>query len=58
MIQLKNHMKFNKKEDQCVNASNLLRRGNKIIMASRGKGDLGGRGKGRRRLKKGQDQVW
>jgi hypothetical protein len=57
MIQLKNHMKFNKKEDQSVGASNLLRRGNKIIMAGRGRGDLGGRGKGRGR-KKGQDQVW
>ena len=57
-IQLKNHVKFNKKVDQSVGASNLLRRGSKITMAGRGRGDLGGRGEGRGRKKEGQDQVW
>ena len=50
-------MKFKEKEDQSVDASVLLRRGNKIIMGGRGweghkrKREEGG-GKG------GQDQVW
>jgi hypothetical protein len=37
MIQLTNHMKLKKKEDQSVDASILLRRGNKILL-----GDMGG----------------
>jgi hypothetical protein len=37
-------MKFNKKEDQSVEVSMLLRRGNKIIMRGRGK-----KGSGRER---------
>jgi hypothetical protein len=32
MIQFSKHMKFKKKEDQCVHTSILLRRGNKIPM--------------------------
>jgi hypothetical protein len=36
MIQLINHMKINKNEEQSVDASILLRRENKIIMAQRG----------------------
>ena len=35
MIQLTDHMKLKKKEDQSVDASVLLRRGNKIIMEGR-----------------------
>jgi hypothetical protein len=35
MIQLTNHMKVKKKEDQSVNASVLLRRGSKIITGGR-----------------------
>jgi hypothetical protein len=41
-IQLTDHMKLKKKEDRSVDASVLLRRGNKIIMVSKGR-DLGGR---------------
>jgi hypothetical protein len=40
------HMWFNKKEGQSVNASNQLRRGKKVIMGDRGR-DLGGRVEGR-----------
>jgi hypothetical protein len=36
MIQLKDHMRLNKKENQRVYASNSLRRGNKIIRGYRG----------------------
>ena len=36
MIQLTDHMKLKRKEDQRVDASVLLRRGNKIIKRSRG----------------------
>ena len=36
MIQLMDHMKLKRKEDQRVDASVLLRRGNKIIKGSRG----------------------
>jgi len=43
-------MKLNKREDQGVDASILLRRGNKIIMGGRGREgpwrERGGRGKG------------
>lgn len=35
MIQLNDHMKLKKKEDQLVDASILLTRGNKIIMGGR-----------------------
>jgi hypothetical protein len=37
MIQLTNYMKVKKKEDQSMDASVLLRRGNKIITGSRGR---------------------
>jgi hypothetical protein len=46
MIQLTDHVKFNKKEGQSMDASKLLRRGNKIIMGGRGR-DLGRRGEER-----------
>jgi hypothetical protein len=50
-------MKFNKKDDQSVDASILLKRGNKIIMGGRGS-----EGSGRKRVgggKRGwQYQVW
>lgn len=36
MIQLMDHMKLRRNEDQRVDASVLLRRGNKIIKGSRG----------------------
>jgi hypothetical protein len=36
MIQLKDHMKLKRKEDQRVGASVLLRKGNNIIKGSRG----------------------
>ena len=39
-------MEHKKKEDQSVDASVLLRRGNKIIMGGSGR-DLGGGGRGR-----------
>jgi hypothetical protein len=41
MIQFTDHMKLKKKEDQSVNASVLLRRGNKIIIGGRGRESLG-----------------
>jgi hypothetical protein len=57
MIKPIDHMKLKKKEDQSVDASVLLRRGNKIIIGGRGK-----EGRGRERcqeVRKGeQDQVW
>jgi hypothetical protein len=40
-IQLTDHMKLMKKEDQNVNALVLLRRGNKILMGGRGWEGLG-----------------
>jgi hypothetical protein len=55
-IQLTDHMRLKKKEDQNVDASVLLRRRNKIIMEGRGRKELGrareGEGKGE------QDKVW
>jgi hypothetical protein len=36
MIQLTDHMKFNKKEGQSVDASIPIRRGNKITMGGTG----------------------
>jgi hypothetical protein len=62
MIQLTDHMKFNKKEGQNVAASIPLRRGNKIITESRGReGGKEGRREGpvwKRREKGKQDPVW
>ena len=40
-------MKLKRKEDQRVDASVLLRRGNKIIKGSRGSEELGRKGVGR-----------
>jgi hypothetical protein len=57
MIQLINHMKLKRKEDQRVDVSVLLRKGNNII-----KGNRGWEGLGRRRggagEKEGKNQVW
>jgi hypothetical protein len=39
-IQLTDHIKTKKKEDQSVDASGLLTRRKKIITGARGKGDL------------------
>jgi hypothetical protein len=47
-IQLTDHMKLKKKEDQSVDASVLHRRRNKIIMGSRGQEGFGGKRGGRR----------
>ena len=55
-IQFTDHMKL-KKEDQSVDASVLLRRGNKIIKGSRGWEGLG-RKRGVEGEKEGQNQVW
>jgi hypothetical protein len=41
-------MELKKKEEQSVDASDPLRRENKIITGSRGGKDLGGRGRGRK----------
>ena len=50
MIQLTDHMKLKKKEDQSVDASVLLRRGNKIFTGGRGWEGLGRkRGAGKER---------
>ena len=57
MIQLMDHMKLKRKEDQRVDASVLLRRGNKIIKGSRGWEGLG-RKRGGGGEKEGQNQVW
>jgi hypothetical protein len=40
-IQLTDHMKLKNKEDQNVDASVLLRRGNEIIKGGRGREELG-----------------
>jgi hypothetical protein len=56
-IQLTDHRKLKKEEDQSVDASVLLRRGNKIITEGRGWEGLGRRregGRGKRR----QDPKW
>ena len=45
-IQLMEHMKFKRKKDQGVDASVLLRRGNKIIKGSRGWERLGRKRRG------------
>ena len=52
MIQLMDHMKLKRKEDQRVDASVLLRRGNKIIKGSRGWEELG-----RKRRRRGEKGV-
>jgi hypothetical protein len=50
MIQLTDHMKVKKKEDQSVDTSVCFRRRNKRIMVSRGGGqDLEGREEGQRK---------
>jgi hypothetical protein len=51
------HMKLKRKEDQRVDASVLLRRGNKIIIGSRGWKEFGRkrRGEGER---EGKNQIW
>ena len=49
------HMKLKRKEDQRVDASVLLRRGNKIIKGSRG---WEGLGRKRRGGKKGKNHIW
>ena len=49
-------MKLKKKEDQSVDASVLLRRGNKIIKGSRGWEGLGR--KRRQGEEKGENQIW
>ena len=57
-IQLTDHMKLKRKEDQKVDVSVLLRRGNKIIKRSRGWEGLGrkrrGGGKKRGRIRYGR----
>ena len=55
MIQVIYHMKLNKKKDQSVNGSILLRRG-EIIMGNRGR--KGPRIERRGGGEMGQDQVW
>ena len=55
MIQLTDHMKVKKKEDQGVGV--LLGQGNKTIMGGGGQEGLG-RKKGGEGKKGGQDQVW
>jgi len=58
-IQLTDHMKLKKKENHNVDASVLLRSGNKIITGSRRKEGVGSWEGGRRGKGKGeQDQVW
>jgi hypothetical protein len=54
MIQLTDHMKLKRKEDQKVAASVLLRRGNNKIKGSRGWEALS-RKKGRGKEKEGQN---
>jgi hypothetical protein len=49
---LTDHIKLKRKEEQRVDASVLLRRGNNMIKGRRGWGDLGGR------EKEGKNQVW
>jgi hypothetical protein len=55
MIQLTDHMKLKRKENQRVDASDLLRRGNKIMKGSRGWGGLGRKKKGGG--KRGKNQL-
>ena len=57
MIQLMDHMKLKRKEDQRVDASVLLRKVNKIIKRSRGGEGLWRKRRGRGE-KEGKIQVW
>jgi hypothetical protein len=52
MIQLTDHIKLNKKEDQNVDSSTTLRRGNKIITGGRGR-----EGPGRKRGEGGESEA-
>ena len=57
MIKLMDHMKLKRKEDQRVDASVILRRGDKIIKGSReceGHGRKRGKGKERVRIRYGR----
>jgi hypothetical protein len=56
-VQLTDHMKLKRKEDQRVDASVLLRRGNKRIKRSRGWEGLGKKRRGGGE-KEGKNQVW
>jgi hypothetical protein len=56
MIQLTDHVKLNKKEGQSMDASIPLRRGNKMIMGSRGRECYGWERGGERKGE--QVQVW
>jgi hypothetical protein len=56
-VHLMDHMKLKRKEDQSVDASVLLRRGNNIIKGSRGWEGFGGK-RGWGGEKEGQNQVW
>jgi hypothetical protein len=56
MIQLTDHIKFKKKEDQSIDASVLIRMGNKIIIGGRGWSGLGRKRVGGEE-KGAQDQV-
>jgi hypothetical protein len=49
MIQFTDHMKLKRKKDQRVDASILLRSGNKIIKGSRGWEQLGRKRRGNRK---------
>jgi hypothetical protein len=57
MIQLMDHMKLKRKEDQRMDRSVLLTKGNKIIKGSRGLEKLGRKRRGGGE-KEGQNQVW
>ena len=55
-VQLMDHMKLKRKEDQRVTVSVMLRRGNKIIKESRGWEELGRKRRGGGEI--GKNQVW
>jgi hypothetical protein len=57
-MQLIGLMKLKKKEDQSVDASVLLRRGNKIIIGDREWELFGRKRGGEEEKRRGQDQVW
>jgi hypothetical protein len=56
ILQLTDHMKLKKKEDQRVNMLVLYRRGKKIILGGRG-GKGSGSERGGERKKRGRDQM-
>jgi hypothetical protein len=58
MIQLIDHMKFNKMEDPSKNASIPLRKGKEIITRGRGRGNLGGREKSRVKIMLGENRSY